>query len=101
MPADDGLWLHDDEDVGPAGPEAAQGGPEEPVQPIQTETGSFPLEHRYLLSKSPDRKGHVGSTLEEDTDDRERRGDEFGHELTLVTRRNTVSRRYQQSNASC
>lgn len=32
MPADDGLWFHQDQDVGAAGPDAMQGGPEEPVQ---------------------------------------------------------------------
>src|SRR5262249_1040225 len=34
MPADDGRGLHDDEDLGPAGPEAAKGTPEESVQPV-------------------------------------------------------------------
>ena len=32
VPADDGLGLDDDQNIGPAGPEAADGGPEEPVQ---------------------------------------------------------------------
>jgi hypothetical protein len=32
VPADDGVGLDDDEDVGPAGPAAAEGRPEEPVQ---------------------------------------------------------------------
>ena len=34
MPADDRLGLDDDEDVGPTVPEAAEGGPEEPVQGV-------------------------------------------------------------------
>src|SRR5262249_47002507 len=35
MPADDGLRLDNEEDIGPAGPEAAERGPEEAVAKIQ------------------------------------------------------------------
>ena len=67
MPADDGLWFHDEQDVGPAGPDAAQGGPEELIQPIQTGTGPLPLEYGDLLPKSEDLNCSVMPTAEEDS----------------------------------
>ena len=65
----DGLGLYDDEDIGPVGPRAAQGGPEQPVQPIRTGTGSFPFEDRDLLSESQNLQCKVTPTTEEDADD--------------------------------
>jgi hypothetical protein len=62
MPADDSLWFHDEEDVGPAGPDAAQGSPEEPVQPIHMGTGPLPLEDCDLLSEGENLEGGVTAT---------------------------------------
>jgi hypothetical protein len=42
MPADDGFGFHDDEDLGPAGPEVAESGPEEPVQSKRQANPSVP-----------------------------------------------------------
>jgi hypothetical protein len=68
VPADDGVGLHEDQDVGPAGPKLSQSGPEEPVQPIQTGTGPFPLENRDLLSEGENFEGGVAATAEEHAD---------------------------------
>ena len=67
VPSDDGLRLHDDEDVSPAGPTAAQGRPEEPVGGVQGRSGAFPFEDRDLLSEGEDFEGGVASTAEENT----------------------------------
>ena len=88
MPADDGLGLHDDQDAGPTGPEAAEGGPEEPVPRVQDWPRPFAFEHRDLLSEGEDFEGRIGSTAEEDTDHGEDGDDELGYELTLATWRN-------------
>ena len=61
MPADDGLGLHDDQDAGPTGPEAAEGGPEEPVPRVQDWPRPFAFEHRDLLSEV--RKGRFREDL--------------------------------------
>jgi len=68
VPADDGLGLHDVEDVGPAGPEAAEGRPEESVQRVQYWPRRFPLEHSDLLPESEDFEGGVAPAAEEDSD---------------------------------
>ena len=92
MPADEGFGLHDDQDVGPTGPEAAEGGPEEPVQGIQGWPRPFAFEHGDLLSEGEDFEGRIGPTAEEDTDHGEDGEDELRHELTLVTWRNRALR---------
>ena len=68
MPANDGLWFHQDEDIGPAGPEAAQGGPEEPVERVQWRPRSLPLENGDLLSQGQNFEGAVAATAEEHAD---------------------------------
>ena len=66
VPADDGLGLDDDEDVGPAGPEAAEGGPEESVQGVQYWPRPLAFEHGDLLSEGEDFEGGIASTAKED-----------------------------------
>jgi hypothetical protein len=90
MPADDGLWFHDDEDVGPAGPDTAKGGPEEPVDRVQGRLRSLALEHCDLVSQGKYLQGGVATRTEEDSDCDQERKDEFGHELTVVTWRNAA-----------
>jgi hypothetical protein len=51
----------DNQDLGPAGPSAVQGGPEEPVQPTQTGTGPFPLENYQLLPEGENFKCFVAT----------------------------------------
>ena len=51
MPADDGGGLDDLEHLGPAGPDAAQQDPEEPVGARELRAGSFLLERCNLLAK--------------------------------------------------
>jgi hypothetical protein len=71
VPADDGLGLHDDEDVGPAGPKAAQKGPEQPVGCTQIGAGTFPFEHGDLLSESEDFEGGIAAGAKEHASCRE------------------------------
>ena len=68
MPADDGLGFDDLKDIHPAGPEARQGSPEEPVQGVQRRTRSLALQNCQLLSKREDFEGDVAAILEEDPD---------------------------------
>ena len=68
MPADDGLGLHDDEDVGPEGPEAAKGYPEESVQGVHRWPRPFAFEHGKLLPKCEDLDSNVAATTKEDPD---------------------------------
>ena len=49
MPADHSLRFDNEEDIGPAGPEAAEGGPEEAVARIQGRPRSLAFEHGELL----------------------------------------------------
>ena len=67
MPADDGLGLHDDEDVSPAGPKTTQGRPEEPVGRVQGWAGALPFEDRDLLAEGENFKRNVTSTAQEDS----------------------------------
>ena len=100
MPADYGVGFHQNQDVGPPGPVAAQRGPEETVQGVQCGARPFAFEYSDLLSEGEDFEGGVAATAKEDADDREDGEDEFPHELTLVTWRN-VARRWQRlANAS-
>jgi hypothetical protein len=90
VPADDGLGLDDDQDVGPPGPKAVEGCPDEPVEGVQFGPRSLPFEHRDLLPEGEDFEGRVAATAEEDTGHGEDGEDEFRHELTLVTRCNVA-----------
>jgi len=82
-PANHGLRFHDDQQLGPAGPNLTEACPEEPVQPIQTGTGSFPLEHGALLSEGENLEGGVAATTEEDSNGGQERKEEFDHESPL------------------
>jgi hypothetical protein len=64
------LWKGN-QDLGPAEPHAVQGGPEEPVQPIQTGTGPFPLENYYLLPEGENFRCVVATAAEEHVDCRQ------------------------------
>ena len=68
MPADDGLGFDDLEDIHPAGPEARQGSPEEPVEGVQWRPRSLALENSQLLPQGEDFEGDVAAILEEDPD---------------------------------
>ena len=68
MPADNGFWFHDHEDVGPARPELSQGDPEEPIHPAQAGARPLPLEDCHLLAKGEDFEGGVTATADEDAD---------------------------------
>ena len=64
MPAHDGLRF----DLGPAGPEAAEGGPEGAVARIQGWPPSVAFEHGNLLSQSEDLQGCVALRTEENAE---------------------------------
>ena len=68
VPADDGLGLHDEEDVGSAGPTAAEDRPRESVQEVQYWSQPFASEHGDLLPKGEDFEGGNASTAGEDPD---------------------------------
>ena len=88
VPTDDSLRLHDDQDLGPAGPDAAESGPEEPVQGVQRWPRPLALEHGELLSEGEDLEGGLASTADEDAHSSQDRKGELEHEATLITWRN-------------
>src|SRR5215831_11910142 len=68
VPADDSLGLHDDQDIGPTEPEAAERGPEEPVQRVQRWPRPFAFEYGELLPKGENLQGRIPSIAEENAD---------------------------------
>ena len=62
VPADDGRRFHDDENLGPTGPKAAQRGLEESVEAIQRRSRAFPLENCDLLPKGENLESGVAAT---------------------------------------
>src|SRR5690349_12013619 len=61
VPTDDRLGLHNDQNLFPAGPEEAEGGPEESVQPVQRWSGPLSFEHGERLSEGKNFQGRVAS----------------------------------------
>ena len=84
MPADHSLGLHDDEDISPPRPHAAQGCPEQPVKAVQLWARPFAFEHGDLLPEGEDFNCSVMPTAEEDADSDQESNDEFEHELYVV-----------------
>jgi len=56
---EDGVWVHNDERFGPAGPELSQQGPEQPIRPTKARSGPLPFEHSKLLAKGRHFEGSV------------------------------------------
>lgn len=75
---DDRLGLHDDEEVGPAGPDAAQDGPDEPGEWTELRARLVSLEHGDSLPQSEDRQCEIAPAAEEDADCIQRSKDELG-----------------------
>ena len=84
MPTDDGLGLHDAQDVGLTFPDAARRRPEEPVQGVECRPWAFPLAHAKLLTEGEDFEGGVAAAAEEEADRREDGEYELEHKRTLV-----------------
>jgi hypothetical protein len=61
MPSDDRFWFDNQQDIGPAGPKAAEGGPEKPVPGAEGRPRSLAFEHGNLLLEGEDFQGGVGS----------------------------------------
>lgn len=90
MPANDGVWLHNDECFRQAGPKSSQQDPEQPIRCTQTRSGSFPLEHPDLLAKREHLEGDVGAAAKEDTNGGEKSEKARSHGSTFVTRGNAA-----------
>jgi hypothetical protein len=101
VPADHGLGLHDDENLGPARPNLTEARPEEPVQPIQPGTGSLPLEHGDLLSEGENLEGGVTATTEEDANGGQESKDELEHKPYVVACVTSSTEGLSQGAASC
>jgi hypothetical protein len=86
VPPDNGLRLYRNQDLGPPGPYAVQGHPEQPIQPIQPRTWPFPLEKDELLPQGEDLQGGVIPTAEENSNSGQESEDELEHELYFVAR---------------
>jgi hypothetical protein len=68
VPANHGLGPHDNENVGPAGPETAESRTEDSVQRVQVWPGSLAFQNGDLLSEGKDFERRVASTAEEHAD---------------------------------
>ena len=66
MLVDDGVWVHNEERFGPAGPELLQQDPEQSVRRNEAGARTFPLEHPKLLAKGKRFEGSVGAAAEGD-----------------------------------
>jgi len=86
VPSDDSFWLDNQEDIGPTGPKAAEGGPEEAVARIQGRPRSLAFEHGDLLSQSEDLQGCVASRTEENAESTPHSEEQMDHELMVPTR---------------
>ena len=82
VPADDGFWFDDDENVTPAGPETAEGCPEEPVDGVQWWPRALAFEHGELLTEGEDFEGDVAPAADEGPEGNDECKDGFEHELT-------------------
>ena len=80
MPADYGVGFHQNQDVGPPGPVAAQRGPEETVQGVQCGARPFAFEYSDLLSEGEDLESGITPTSKKNPDGDKERKDEFEHE---------------------
>src|SRR5262249_31489779 len=83
MPADHGFGLHDEENIGPAGPQTLQGSPEQPAERSQSGTWSLAIEDGNLLAESKNFQGDIATSTEEDATRGKQRQDEFEHEPPL------------------
>jgi hypothetical protein len=90
MPCGDGFWFHNQEDIGPAGPKAPQGGPEQPVAGVQVWPRSLAFEHSDLLAECQDFQGDIGSGPEQSANSNQDGEEELGHELMVLTRHNVT-----------
>ena len=85
MPSNDGFWFDNQEDIGPAGPKATDGGPKDPVASVQRRPWSLTFEYGDLLAESEDFQRGIGSCPEENTESNDDSEQELEHELTVVT----------------
>ena len=85
MPANDGARFDNQQDIGPAGPDAAEVGPEEAVTSVQGWPRSLAFEHGELLAESEDFQGGIDSRADENAKCNRQR--KTYHELTVVARR--------------
>jgi hypothetical protein len=88
VPPDDSFWFDNEEDIGPAGPEATESGPEEPVASVQRRPWSLAFDYGDLLAESEDFQRSIGLWAEENTEGNKDSEEELEHDLTFVTCRN-------------
>ena len=68
MPADDGFWFDDQQDIGPAGPDAAERGPKQSIARIQGRPRSLALQYGDLLPERQDLKRNITPTAKENSE---------------------------------
>jgi hypothetical protein len=83
VPSDDSFWFDNQEDIGPAGPKAAERGPEQTVADGQGWPRSLALEDGDLLAKRQNFQGSIGSGPEQSAHGDQEGKEELAHELTF------------------
>jgi hypothetical protein len=83
MPADHGLWFHNDQDLGPSGPDLSQRRPEQSIPGIQTRARTPSFKDGDLLAQGQNFQGGVVPTAEENLDGGQESKNESEHEYQL------------------
>ena len=84
MPVNDGIGLHNDQDLPPAGPEPGEGDPEEPTRMGQAGAWVSMLEDRELLSQSNVLEDEVASAAESRPQGAEETEEDGSHQAMMV-----------------
>ena len=80
-----GFWFDNQQDIGPAGPEAAEGGPEEPVASVRVWPRTLAFENGQLLAEGQNFQGGIGSCPEGGMECNEEGEEELEHEPMVLT----------------
>jgi hypothetical protein len=91
VPANGSFYFDNHEDIGPAGPKAAERGPEQPVTGVQGWPRSLALEDGDLLAESQNFEGSIGSCAKQSAHGSQEADKELKHELTVLTWRIVMS----------
>jgi hypothetical protein len=86
MPTDNGFGLDDDEGLGPTGPTATEGNPEDPIQPLQFGPWTVAFEYCELLPQGQNLEGVITPTSNEHAERGKAGEDRFDeHKPILIT----------------
>jgi hypothetical protein len=83
MPGHDGFRFHNDQGLGPTGPQLAECNPKQPIEVVQFGTRLFPLQNSELLTKSSGLQSKFVARHEQGPDVGDHRASERNHQSDL------------------